>query len=330
MRTIRTKLAATIMFGILVGVAAPVTRAQRDAGEARIRSTRNRANLLAGRLGAFGEIKLNCNDAKKKQTLSGLLAKLPVALPVTIRVSGACQDNVTISGFQHVTLLAEQGASISDASGEGAPVISVARTTTFEMQGFTINGGEVDCVDFSTCYFSGNTFQNPAGDGVIVDQSNADFLGDVITQTASTGLRARSGSVVLIDSASILNNAGNGVFLNYGATLIGFNLTVLNNGAGFRISTQSLLRLEESNVSNNLGDGIFVQVGSEGYFSGNTIDGNGQAGVRVRDLSMVVFPGGSDVTGNLGGTDVVCEGQFGAARDTATSINGGTSNCTPE
>ena len=45
---------------------------------------------------------------------------------------------------------------------------------------------------------------------------------------------------------------------------------------------------------------------------------------------MVVFPGGSDVTGNLGGTDVMCEGQFGAARDTATSINGGTSNCTPE
>lgn len=224
-RTLHAKLVATILFEILFASASPAAQGQREDGEARLRAAHKRANLLSTHSGGIGDVRLNCSDAKKKQTLSGLLAKLPVALPVTIRVSGACQDTVTILGFQHVTLVAEPGASISDASGQGDPVIFFSRTGTFEMQGLTINRGEVDCVDFSTCYFSENTVLNAPG---------------------------------------------------------------------------------------------------------NSINGNGQAGVRVRDLSMVVFPGGSDVTGNLGGTDVVCEGQFGAARDAATSINGGTSNCTPE
>jgi type II secretory pathway pseudopilin PulG len=330
MRNICVKLVATILFGILSASASPSAQAQRDDAEARLRAARKHANLLSTQSGANSGIRLNCSDARKKQTLSGLLAKLPVALPVTIRVSGACQDNVSIIGFEHVTLVAEPGASISDASGQGDPVIFVSRTTTFEMQGLTINGGEVDCVDFSTCYFSGNTVQNAPGNGFNVDQSSAEFSGDVATKNGNVGLRVSGGSVASADSVSILNNAGFGSFVNFGSTLIGSNMNVQNNALGLRLSTHAVLMLSDSNVSNNLADGIFVLVGSEGYFSGNTINGNGQAGVRVRDLSMVVFPGGSDVTGNLGGTDVVCEGQFGAARDTATSINGGTSNCTPE
>ena len=134
-----------------------------------------------------------------------------------------------------------------------------------------------------------------------------------------------------MDTVSLVNNGGNGAFVGYGSTALIGNSTVQNNGAqGFRVSTHSLITLAGSNVSNNGQDGVFVLVGSEGLFDENSITSNGQAGVRVRDLSMVTFPGGSDVTGNLGGTDVVCEGQFGAARDTATSINGGTSNCIPE
>ena len=43
----------------------------------------------------------------------------------------------------------------------------------------------------------------------------------------------------------------------------------------------------------------------------------------MKDLSMGVFLG-EDVTGNQGGTDVLCEPQAPQTRGTADSINGGT------
>jgi hypothetical protein len=327
MKAISTKLVASILFAGLAVSTLSATQRTWDAAEKRLHV----AHAKRQHSRKDDDIKLNCSGLKKKQTLSGLLATLSPDHPYTIRVSGACQDNVTIINFTDLTLIAEPGASISDASGGLNPVIYVGRTTTFEMQGFTINGQAVWCLDNSTCFFSGNTFQDAADEGVSVDQSSADFIGDTSQHNAGPGFRITDAAVVNMDTVSLINNGGNGAFVGYGSTAVVNNSTVQNNGAqGFRVSTHSLISLGGSNVSNNGQDGVFVLVGSEGLFGGNTITGNGQAGVRVRDLSMVTFPGGSDVTGNLGGTDVVCEGQFGAARDTATSINGGTSNCIPE
>ena len=59
-----------------------------------------------------------------------------------------------------------------------------------------------------------------------------------------------------------------------------------------------------------------------------SITGNGGAGVRLGDLSFSFFDAGN-VTGNLGGTDVVCGPQFSATRGAlpASNIGGGTTNC---
>ncbi len=327
MKTMFMKLTASIVFASLAGGAIPAAQRTWDKSEKAIRASHARRQHPR----KDGDIKLNCTSSRKKDTLSGLLANLNPDHPYTIRISGACQDNVTILSFTDLTLIAEPGASITDGSGGLSPVIQVGRTTAFEMQGFTINGQAVWCVDNSTCFFSGNTFQDSTDEGVSVDQSSADFIGDTSQHNAGPGFRITDAAVVNMDTVSLVNNGGNGAFVGYGSTAVVGNSTALHNGGqGFRVSTHSLISLGGSNVSNNGQDGVFVQVGSEGTFAENTINGNGQAGVRVRDLSMVTFPGGSDVTGNLGGTDVVCEGQFGAARDTATSINGGTSNCIPE
>jgi len=327
MRAIYKTLVASILFAGLAGSTLPASQRTWDTAEKKLHA----AHAKRQHPRRDDDIKLNCSGLKKKQTLSGLLASLNPDHPYTIRVSGACEDNVTIINFTDLTLIAEPGASITDASGGLNPVVSVARTATFEMQGFTINGQAVWCVDNSTCFFSGNTFQDGADEGVSVDQSSADFVGDTSQHNAGPGFRITNAAVVSMDTVSLVNNGGNGAFIGYGSTALVGNSTAQNNGAqGFRVSTHSLISLAGSNVSNNGQDGVFVLVGSEGLFDGNSINTNGQAGVRVRDLSMVTFPGGSDVTGNLGGTDVVCEGQFGAARDTATSINGGTSNCIPE
>lgn len=326
MKAILTKLFASILSAGLAAFALPATQRTGDDAEVKLHASH------AGRQHPkkVDDIKVNCSDPKNIQPLSALLAKLDPNHPHTLRVSGACQDNVSIVSFTDLTLIAEPGASITDASGGLLPVVNVGRTTAFEMQGFTISGQAVLCGDYSTCFFSGNTFQDSADDGVTVSQSRADFIGDIMQHNLNAGIRAIYGSVVALDSASLSDNFL-GAFVSYGSVMVGFNVAAQQNGTqGLRISTHSILRLDGSDASNNGSDGIFVQIGSDGYFNGNTIHSNGQAGVRVRDLSMVVFPGGSDVTGNLGGTDVVCEGQFSAARDASTSINGGTTNCTPE
>jgi hypothetical protein len=54
---------------------------------------------------------------------------------------------------------------------------------------------------------------------------------------------------------------------------------------------------------------------------------NGGSGVLIKDLSLGFFGPGGNVTGNLGGTDVVCALQFPGARGALKNIGGGTTNC---
>jgi hypothetical protein len=61
-------------------------------------------------------------------------------------------------------------------------------------------------------------------------------------------------------------------------------------------------------------------------FTINGITNNGGAGVFLGDLSFAFFGVNSNVTGNAGGTDVVCDTQYSATRGALTNI-GGTTNC---
>ena len=160
MKAIYKRFVACILFAGLAASTLPATQ-RTDATEKKLHA----AHIQRQHPRKDDDLKLNCNDSKKKQALSALLAKLNPDHPYTIRISGACQDNVTVANFTDLTLIAETGASITDASGGLTPVIYVGRTTTFEMQGFTINGQAVWCVDNSTCFFSGNTFQDGADEG---------------------------------------------------------------------------------------------------------------------------------------------------------------------
>lgn len=272
------------------------------------------------------ELKLNCSGTK---TLGGLLAKLNPDQAYTITVSGACTENLDITSFQHLSLLSQDGASISDASGGTLPVINVQRSPIFEMEGFTINGGDVGvvCGDNSTCFFANNTVQNASNEGVSVFQlSKADFIGDVI-QNNGAGLLVQNSSTVEMDEVSLLNNGG-GAAVGFGSTLIaGGSVVQGNTGFGLRANGDSLLRLTENTISMNGGDGVLAQRGSVAYLlGGNIVSHNAQAGVRIKDLSLGVFFD-SDITGNLGGTDVLCEPQLPVTRGTATNINGGSTNC---
>jgi len=302
-----------------------------------MREERHAANPALSPLAAT--ISVNCNlPASPFGSITAALARLNPQAVNTIRVSGACHENVSIQSFENLTLIANLGASINDASSGNLDVLDVADTHEFNMQGFSINGGSIGvaCFDFSLCRFSGNTVQGSSGDGVFVGRARASFQGDTLQNNVGRGLAVVNGSLALISGVTIQANGAPGAVVGVGSQIIAVNLTSRNNGgAGIRITNHSTLRLIDSTLSANGGAGIRLDSSSEAFFdintTGNTITGNGANGVALFDLSFALFGGSDNITGNNlgnpGGFDVSCGPQFSATRGALTSIGGGTTNC---
>lgn len=281
------------------------------------------------------EIKFNCNNAQHL-TLSNFLAGLDPDKASTIRVSGTCTDNLHITGINRLTLLAAPGATINDASGGNDFVVSAANTLTFDFEGFTINGGGAGfgCLNHSTCLLAGNTIQNSlGGPGVIVNRSNAILQGDTIQNNAGRGVSALNAANVTLAGETVQNNGGAGVAVFYGTNLnVQFSVITSNHGVGgIRVVDHSTLRLIDSTIQGNP-NGVSLESSSEGTFenfgAGSTITGNAGAGVLVQDQAFGNFSNGPNtITGNLGGKDVVCEGQFPVTLSALTLIGDGTTNC---
>src|SRR5713101_1966588 len=121
------------------------------------------------------EIAITCGDQPGNQSISGVLAHLDPTQPHTIRVSGTCKENVLIQSFDRLTLIANPGAAITDASGGNTAVVDIEDSQRITLQGFTVNGGAtgVFCGHHSFCHFKGNTIQGAVngggGDGSGVD-----------------------------------------------------------------------------------------------------------------------------------------------------------------
>jgi len=268
------------------------------------------------------------------------LASLDPSEDNTIYVNGACKENVNITGFDRLQLIAQSGASITDASGDTAAVISIDNSTRVSVQGFIINGNGpnaqndvIDCT-FSYCTFSANTIQG-GSDGVDVFRgARASFHGDVIQNNNGAGIFVGQNGFVL---AIGLTTQRNGQGANVAGGFLQINTsTVQNNlGAGIVVRLNGTVNMFTSSVTGNGGNGINVfghstlQLGSGGGTIGSSITNNSGAGVVVRDLSFANFPDGVSniVKSNLGGADVICNPQFPATRGALTNIGGGSTNC---
>lgn len=281
-------------------------------------------------------LKVNCNGTGPLSTINGALKLLIPQGPNTLTVSGSCHENVVIVSFDNLTLLAAPGASINDASGGTADVITIQDSQRITIQGFTINGGGegIICFSHSLCRFSGNTIQGSTGDGVAISRARAEFTGDIIQNNPNgRGLVVREAGQALTDGDTIQNNGAAGVAVVDGSFLFAFATTVQNNGGGgIRIADHSTLRSMDSTITGNGGSGIRLDGGSEVRFiintTGTVVTRNSGNGVRINDLSFANFTeGGNNVSGNFGQPDVVCNPQFSATRGALTNIGGGTTNC---
>jgi parallel beta helix pectate lyase-like protein len=283
-----------------------------------------------------GEVPFQCGTSAG-QTLANFLANLTPSSPHTIRVSGTCHENITITGFNRLTLLAAPGASINDASGGVNSVVTVLGASTFDVEGFTVNGGgpqgALICAEYSTCTFAGNVFQGSSGDGVDIIRSNAIFVGDVIQNNGFRGLAVVNSASALLQGMTLQGNSAAGAAVISGSNLTAVNTTVQNNGLqGLFISAHATLRLFDCLITGNGHAGVRAEAASEvslapASTTGTIITNNGVFGVNLLDLSFGGFGPGNNVTGNLAGIDVQCVPQFSATRGALTNINGGITNC---
>ncbi|MBZ5683766.1 MAG: right-handed parallel beta-helix repeat-containing protein [Acidobacteriia bacterium] len=279
----------------------------------------------------------NCNGTRgltRIQNAINILQRSGSEGSNTILVSGACKENITIQSMDNLTLTAENGASITDSSNGNLDLIDIFDSRRVSVNGFTINGGAngVVCADASLCRLSGNTVQGSSGYGVIVSSSHASLNGDTLRDNAGRGLSIINGGEVADATAISVQGSFDGIVLNTRGTLTLSSSTVQGNqNRGILATTSSTVRLLGSTVTGNGGDGIRLQQSSQARFDSfagvNVITSNGGAGVSVGDLSFAFFDADSNVTSNVGGTDVVCVPQFSATRGALTNLSGGTTNC---
>jgi Right handed beta helix region len=282
---------------------------------------------------------VNCSSSNKRDnSINTALASLDPSENNTIYVRGACNENVNITSFDRLTLIAQDGASITNVSGGTLPTISITDSGRVSIQGFTVNGDgnpndqfAVINVTGSTVYFSGNTVQG--GDSDDIDfylGSKATFNGDVIQNAVGDGIFLGQNSTVMADPITIQGIAGVGAEVDVSSFLLLRGSLVQNNTIGITIYLNGTVRLAHTTITGNSGDGIDDIDHSTLVFGGgpSSITANGGVGILVKDLSFATIDGSPIVvTGNLGSEDVLCSPQFPATRGMLTSIGGGKTNC---
>jgi hypothetical protein len=274
------------------------------------------------------DLNVYCGQKRFPNTINGALQLLNPAGPNTLTVSGTCNENVLIAGFNRLKLRTTTGATINDASGGTDFVVNIDDSTDVVLNGFTINGGVlgVSCGNFSVCRFNRNTIQGASVAGIQLYQSRGTF-GVNTLQNNGNGLVVNDASSVRTYGGLVIQqNLGDGVNVSAGSSFQSFGDTIQNNaGNGIASYSHGYLLLLGTTITGN-GMGVAVLGQSAAEFGNNVITGNGYDGVLVRDLSYASFFGGDTITGNPI-LDVECQDYFTVVRG-VTNIGGGITNCT--
>ncbi|HXE91939.1 MAG TPA: right-handed parallel beta-helix repeat-containing protein [Terriglobales bacterium] len=278
--------------------------------------------LLTAGSAYAADVTVDCN---KKKTINAALAGLSKQGPHTVTVSGTCNENVVIDGFDTLTLIGTAGASINDPTpGNLADndVVDILQSRNVTVQGFTINGGieGVACIQFSVCYLRELLVQGQSGDGVIYARSSGFVDNTTIQNTLFAGFQAVNSSNVILGSnlfgtpgtTTIQNNGteengGFGVNANHGSNLTLVGVTVQGHAYGDGVSANfgAFLRLLGSNtITANAGNGISISGAlARIQAAGETVSitNNGGNGVNLANTSTFQSQGGTlTVTGNTG------------------------------
>ncbi len=265
---------------------------------------------------------VNCDKHESIRRALHLLAATKPQGPNTITISGACKSNFVVQSMDRLTLIAKNGASLTDRSNGTLAVVDIEDSQKVTLQGFTINGGAqgILCSTASLCYLTGNTIQGPGHFGVNVVKGSRAFLESNVIQNWARGAFI-IGAQVFSSNDVFQGNGGSGIAALLGSYFESLNSTFDNNGDG--IEAAGVMLLNGGTVSGNSGIGVRM-LGANVAFQGPTITGNGGVGVHLEDGAFAGFLA-ANITGNLGGLDIECTPQFPITRFVART--GGITNC---
>ncbi len=269
------------------------------------------------------DLGVNCNKHDSIHRALHVLARSNPQGPNTVTVFGSCKENIVIQSMDRLTLIAKNGASITDPSSGALAVMDIEDSQRVTVQGFTINGGAqgILCSTASLCYLTGNTIEGPGGFGLNAIKGSRAFLESNVIENWGRGAFIDSGAQVFSSNDVFQSNGGSALVILAAAYFESLNSTFDNNGVG--IDAGGTLTLRGGTISGNSSDGIRLLSG-KAAFVGPTITGNGGVGVHLEDGAFAGFLAAS-ITGNLSGLDVDCEPQFPVTR--FVDRTGGITNC---
>jgi parallel beta-helix repeat protein len=205
----------------------------------------------------------------------------------TIRVSGTCQENLTIpEGKDRITL---DGGGEATVVGPDATQNTVSiRGRGITITGFTITGGRmgIDVVRGGTALIDGNTIEGTGQFGIIVGSwGAANIVNNTIQNNPGNGIQVNGNSFSFIGFRSPLD------------TVASPNI-IRNNGMhGIHVTLSSSARIAGNTISGNTRNGITVDRASQANISDNVIDANGQNGIFVTENAGVNL--GSDAGSSI-------------------------------
>ena len=222
---------------------------------------RNFAFFLLVAIGAANQyaqaahLSVNCDKHESISKVLRLLAKTNPQGPNRVTVSGSCEGNLVIQSMDRLTLITENGASITDSSGATLPVVDIEDSHSVTVQGFTINGGGggVLCNTTSVCYLTGNTIQNGAGTGVgVFADSHAVLESNVIQNNGGRGATVNDRSRMASSNDIFQGNGAQGVAVISGAYFGTSNSSFLNNVVGVEAFLNSTVRVNGGTISGSV------------------------------------------------------------------------------
>jgi hypothetical protein len=226
-------------------------------------------------------VSVDCNAGG---SINAALATLTPTGPNSITVMGTCNENVTISDFRELAIVA--GAS-------GAKIIGPQDNDAFDIfrsQNITLKNLEIAGVPGST--------PGSGGIGVTISEfSDVQIKGCDIHDNQGGGVAGGSSSLLSLRNTNIHNNTpGNGLQVGGNSNAAVSGSTIQNNGS------PGVLTLGNP-ASVTGGVGVFVGAGNSGVgFSGNDlIQNNADVGIWARVGSTVTFGGDQTLTTTIQG-----------------------------
>jgi hypothetical protein len=251
-------------------------------------------------------------------------------------IFGDCTEDVVVAGFADLTLVGDDGASITATNFDDTPwseqdpeahglqystVALLVENSNVKIQNLTINGGSdaAQCRYRSTCEFRDVTI--PIGwNGVYAAHHSQLYIygtSMITTNGLGWGVAAFNSSHIIIgpdmlfnpeDVGPVITGNERGVMVLDGSFFRSDNITISYNNYGIHARRNATLKVYNQataalGVNNNTDIGIFLESSSTAHI-GVPIDDNGGDGIRVGPLSLVENAGAT-FSGN-GGTDLNC------------------------